>query len=132
MNPPFQNDPAAPASPDDRPVVHTLGGSHVAGVATPGRGSRQIEMWVGRMDAGASTPPHTHDTEEVVHVLSGSGWVTLDGREIAYQAGDTLILPAGIVHQLVAETESGYVAAMPVGGTIRLPYGEVIDLPWRR
>jgi quercetin dioxygenase-like cupin family protein len=58
--------------------------------------------------------------------------VNLDGQEIAYQEGVTVILPAGSVHQLVAETESGFVAAMPSGGTIRLPYGEVVDLPWRR
>lgn len=118
--------------PDSGPVVHESSGSHVAGVATPSRGSREIEMWVGRMEAGASSPPHTHDTEQVLHFLSGRGWVNLNGREIAYEAGATVILPAGSVHQVVAETESGFVAAMPAGGTIRLPYGEIIDLPWRR
>jgi quercetin dioxygenase-like cupin family protein len=132
MNPSHQDNPATPAAGDGRPVVHTLSGSHIAGVATPGRGARQVEMWVGRMDAGASTPPHVHDTEQVVHFTSGRGWVTVEGRDIPFQPGDTVILPAGIVHQLVAETESAYVAAMPAGGTLRLPYGEVIDLPGRR
>lgn len=131
MTPPSQDDPSAPPG-EGRPEVHSLSGSHIAGVATPGRGAKQVEMWVARMDAGASTPPHVHDTEQVVHILGGRGWVTLDGREIPFQPGDTLILPANTVHQIVAETETGYVAAMPAGGTLRLPYGEVIDLPWRR
>ncbi len=131
MTPPSQDDPSAPPG-EGRPEVHSLSGSHIAGVATPGRGAKQVEMWVARMDAGASTPPHVHDTEQVVHFLGGRGWVTLDGREIPFQPGDTLILPANTVHQIVAETETGYVAAMPAGGTLRLPYGEVIDLPWRR
>lgn len=113
------------------PRVHSLAGNHVAGVATRARGATQIEMWTGRMEAGASTPPHSHDTEEVVHFLAGTGWATLDGREIAYRPGATLILPPGVVHQIVAETESTFVAAMPAGGTVRLPYGEVLELPWR-
>lgn len=120
------------AGRNDAPQFHSLAGNHVAGVATAHSGAAQIEMWVGRMDAGASTPPHSHDTEEVVHFLKGSGWATLGDREIGYRAGVTLILPAGAVHQIVAESETEFVAAMPTRGTIRLPYGEVLDLPWRQ
>lgn len=121
-----------PSERADAPQFHSLAGNHVAGVATAGRGAQQVEMWVGRMDAGASTPPHSHDTEEVVHFLKGSGWATLGDREVGYRPGVTLILPAGIVHQIVAESESEFVAAMPSRGTIRLPYGEVLELPWRQ
>jgi uncharacterized RmlC-like cupin family protein len=53
--------------------VHSMHGSHIAGVATPTSGARCVEMWRGRMDAGAATPPHSHDTEEVVLFLSGRG-----------------------------------------------------------
>ena len=116
----------------DATEMHRLGGNHVAGLATAGRGAQQVEMWIGRMEAGASSPPHSHDTEEVVHFLTGRGYATVGGIEFGYEAGDTLILPPGEVHQLVAETESEFVAAMPSGGTLRLPYGEVMDLPWRR
>lgn len=112
--------------------VHSLHGNHVAGVATPTSGARGVEMWRGRMDAGAATPPHGHDTEEVVFFLSGSGRATVGEREVRYEPGDTLILPAGEVHQIFAETPSEFVSAMPGGGTVRLPDGEVLDLPWRR
>lgn len=111
--------------------VHSMQGNHVAGVATPASGARQVEMWRGRMDAGSATPPHSHDTEEIVHFLAGSGRATVDGREVRYEPGDTLILPPGQVHQIVAETDSEFVSAMPIGGTIQLPDGAVLDLPWR-
>ena len=111
--------------------IHSLQGNHVVGVATPTSGAQQVEMWHGRMDANAATPPHSHDTEEVVLFLKGSGRATVADREIRYQSGDTLILPAGQVHQIFAETESEFVCAMPIGGTVNLPDGMVIDLPWR-
>ena len=111
--------------------IHSMQGNHIAGVATPTSGAQQVEMWFGRMDAGSATPPHSHDTEEVVLFLKGSGRATVADREIRYQSGDTLILPAGQVHQIFSETESEFVAAMPMGGTVTLPGGEVIQLPWR-
>lgn len=112
--------------------VHSLHGNHIAGVATPSIGAQQVEMWRGRMDANSATPPHSHDTEEVVLFLKGSGRATVADREVRYQAGDTLILPPGQVHQIFAETESEFVSATPIGGTVKLPDGAVIDLPWRR
>jgi len=77
--------------------------------------AQQIEMWHGQMDANAATPPHSHDTEEVVLFLKGSGRATVADREVSYQPGDTLILPPGQVHQIFAETESEFVAAMLIG-----------------
>ena len=57
--------------------------------------------------------------------------VTVADHEVRYQPGDTLILPPDQVHQIFAETESEFVAAMPLGGTVKLVDGMVIDLPWR-
>lgn len=116
----------------DQNEVHSLHGNHIAGVATLSSGAQQVEMWHGRMEANAATPPHSHDTEEVVHFLKGSGRATLDNAEIRYQPGDTLILPAGRVHQIFAETDSEFVSAAPTGGTVKLPDGVVLDLPWRK
>lgn len=112
--------------------VHSMQGNHIAGVATPTSGAQQVEMWHGCMDADSATPPHCHDTEEVVLFLKGSGWATVADREVRYQSGDTLILPPAQVHQIFAESESEFVSAMPIGGTVKLPDGTVIDLPWRK
>jgi len=112
--------------------IHSLHGNHVAGVATPTSGAQQVEMWRGRMEANSATPPHSHDTEEVVLFLKGTGRATVADRELRYQAGDTLVLPAAQLHQIFAETESEFVSAMPIGGTVKLPDGVVLDLPWRQ
>jgi quercetin dioxygenase-like cupin family protein len=112
--------------------VHSLHGNHIAGVATPTSGARQVEMWRGRMDAQSASPPHRHDTEEVVLFLKGSGRATISDREVRFQAGDTVLLPAGELHQLFADTACEFVAAMPLGGTVQRPDGVVMDLPWRR
>jgi len=73
--------------------VHSMEGNHIAGVATPTSGAQQVEMWHGWMDANSATPPHSHDTEEVVLFLTGGGRATVAGREVSYRPGDTLILP---------------------------------------
>ena len=112
--------------------IHSMQGNHIAGVATHTSGAQQVEMWFGRMDANSATPPHSHDTEEVVLFLKGSGRASVADREVRYRSGDTLILPAGQVHQIFSETESEFVSAMPIGGTVKLPDGVVIDLPWRK
>ncbi|MGH8518440.1 MAG: cupin domain-containing protein [Panacagrimonas sp.] len=117
---------------NDQNEVHSLHGNHIAGVATRTSGAQQVEMWRGRMDANAATPPHCHDTEEVILFLSGSGRATVADREVRYSAGDTLVLPPGQLHQIFAETDCEFVSAMPIGGTVKLPDGVVIDLPWRR
>jgi quercetin dioxygenase-like cupin family protein len=117
---------------NDQNEVHSLQGNHIAGVATPTTGARQVEMWRGRMEARSATPPHRHDTEEVVLFLKGSGRATISEREVRFRAGDTVMLPAGELHQLFADTECEFVSAMPLGGTVRLPDGAVMDLPWRR
>lgn len=117
---------------NDQNEVHSLHGNHIAGLATPASGARQVEMWRGRMEAQSASPPHRHDTEEVVLFLKGSGRATISDREVRFQAGDTVMLPAGELHQLFADTECEFVAAMPIGGTVRLPDDVVMDLPWRR
>jgi quercetin dioxygenase-like cupin family protein len=116
----------------ERNPIHSMQGSHIAGVATSSSGAQQVEMWFGRMDAGSATPPHSHDTEEVVLILRGSGRASVADREIRWQSGDTLILPANHMHQIFSETESEFVSAMPIGGTVKLPDGVAMDLPWRK
>jgi quercetin dioxygenase-like cupin family protein len=109
-----------------------LEGNHMAGLATPTRHAEDVEVWRARMDAGAATPPHQHDYEEVVVVLSGRGRARIGDEEVRFAAGDTLILPAGKVHQIFSETASESIAAMPRRSTIRTSSGEVMNLPWRR
>jgi quercetin dioxygenase-like cupin family protein len=109
-----------------------LEGNHMAGLATPTRNAEHVEVWRARMDAGSATPPHQHDYEEVVVVLSGRGRARVGDDEVAFTAGDTLILPAGKIHQIFSETASESIAVMPQRSMIRAASGEVLDLPWRQ
>jgi len=103
----------------------------MVGLATSRNGSRDVEVWRAKMDAGSATPPHQHDHEEVVVVLAGIGRARIENEEFEFQAGDTLILPAGKVHQLFAKTDAESIAVMPAGSVIRTAAGVIMDLPWR-
>ena len=110
-----------------------LQGNHMTGLATPGRGAQMVEVWRAEMDIGAATPPHSHDDEEIVVVLKGRGVAKVGDQEQPFEEGDTLILPARQVHQLVCtDSPIDGVVAMPLGAPVRTPDGQVMDLPWRK
>ncbi len=71
----------------DQNEVHSMQGNHIAGIATSAGGAQQIEMWRGRMEADAATPPHAHDAEEVIFFLSGSGRATVGTTRFATRPG---------------------------------------------
>ncbi len=97
-------------------------------------GARHLSVWRQTMAPGAATPPHRHDCEEVVLVQSGRGQVLIDGRAIDFGPDTTLVLPAGVDHQIVNTGDEpvctiAAFAATPVGTA--LPDGQPIELPWR-
>jgi quercetin dioxygenase-like cupin family protein len=51
-----------------------------------------------QMDPRAEVPEHRDPTEEYIHVLSGSGTMTIEGQRFAVEAGTTIYMPA---HALV-------------------------------
>ncbi|MCX4247286.1 cupin domain-containing protein [Paraliomyxa miuraensis] len=58
--------------------------------------ARGLEAFVARleMDPGAAVPEHRDATEEYIHVLEGSGTITIDDHEYPLAAGDTVYMPA--------------------------------------
>ena len=44
--------------------------------------------------ANAGVPSHRDSTEEYIHVLEGSGTMTLDGQAFKVNAGTTVYMPA--------------------------------------
>ena len=47
-----------------------------------------------------SLPPHSHRTEsETIHVTAGRLWMTVGGASCELGPGDTLHIPAGVVHE---------------------------------
>jgi quercetin dioxygenase-like cupin family protein len=112
----------------------TLAGNHLYGLATPGRGAQQVEVWLSRIEPEAETPPHRHSSEEVVVVLRGRGEVRRIGVEtVTFEAPCTLILPALEIHQIA---NTGHevleiIASFPAGSKIYDQYGAEMLLPWR-
>ena len=47
---------------------------------------------------GAVTLPHSHDSEEVIMVLSGAWRFELPGREVTLTANQMLCIPSGVEH----------------------------------
>ena len=97
-------------------------------------GLEGLEVWSQVIDAGSGTPPHWHECEEVIIVLQGEG--TLHQADIArpFRAGDTLILPALEVHQIV-NTGGAPLRVLAAFGMapvrVALPDGTPVVLPWR-
>lgn len=43
-------------------------------------------------------PAHTHSMDEILHVLEGSIYFTVEGNTTLYKAGDRIFLPKHTVH----------------------------------
>jgi quercetin dioxygenase-like cupin family protein len=62
-------------------------------------GAEKLEMLAVFFDAGAHTRPHTHPSEQVLHVVKGNGFLWLAGGERQeIPAGSIVVVPAGVVH----------------------------------
>lgn len=68
----------------------------------PGGGARVMFLARGEnafvarleMPGGGVVPEHRDTTEEYIHVLSGSGTITIDDRDYGLEAGSTVYMPA--------------------------------------
>jgi quercetin dioxygenase-like cupin family protein len=110
-----------------------LMGNHMRGLATPSRGAAEVSVWRGLTEPGASTPPHTHDHEEVVVILAGSGSASIGSERVEVAPGDVVIVPANTLHQLFGPADGqplDAIAAMPLGTRTFLPDGEELQAPW--
>ena len=59
--------------------------------------ARGLNAYVGRlsMKPGAKVPVHRDATEEFIHILEGSGTITIAKKTHTVRAGDTIYMPAG-------------------------------------
>jgi mannose-6-phosphate isomerase-like protein (cupin superfamily) len=116
------------------PAVTPIPGVAHATWAGQDEGLTQLSVWRQTLAAGAATPPHMHDCDEVVMCHAGSGELHTDGTVQKFAADSTLILPKGHFHQIIntgptAMEITGVLAATPVA--TYLPDGSTLALPWR-
>lgn len=74
------------------------GGVQTIPLVTRKVGSTSLINGITVIGPGSAVPMHSHNCEESVMVLSGEGFVEVDGVEHEVRPGDTTFLPANIPH----------------------------------
>ena len=108
-------------------------GNFMQGLATPSRGAHEVMVWRTRVAPGGGPPVHKHDHEEVVVIVSGTGtFAEADGIVQHFGPGDTLLAPAGAVHELKADDGVAveWIACMPSGTRTFRADGDELPTPW--
>ncbi|MGP3958312.1 cupin domain-containing protein [Nonomuraea sp. 3N208] len=101
--------------------------------ASPTQGGAERSLW--RVDArpGAVGPVHDFDVEQVWTWIEGAATVELGGETYAVAAGDTVVMPAGTVRQVLADPAAGYTAVVTAPAGARAMSADGADLgvpPW--
>jgi len=88
---------------DLEPYV-TKDGSEIRELMHPGQhGNRAQSLAEAVVPAGTRTRLHRHrETEELYHVTSGEGLLTLGGETMKVSPGDTALIPPGTPHCIEA------------------------------
>ncbi|MFG2773481.1 VOC family protein [Streptomyces sp. NPDC048350] len=132
---------AADPADNDAMVVITPSTDHVttspnatmAGLAAPSRGSSELSTWTVTMDAGATGPEHSISREQVWTVTAGALEVTCLGRTEKVAAGQTVILPPGLLRRIHAPEQTEAHVSMPADGVASVPGTEgTRELPWAK
>ena len=96
-------------------------------------GLKTLEVWTQAIDPGGATPRHKHDCEEVFIVQQGQGTIRLEDEELPFAAGTTVIVPPGVVHEVVntGEEELTYLVVLGMA-PVRLETadGHPVHRPW--
>ncbi|MFC4118634.1 cupin domain-containing protein [Nonomuraea zeae] len=108
----------------DRRRVETPNGVMTT-LASPTQGQAGQAVW--RVDAkpGMVGPVHAFDAELVWTWLDGAAVVELGGERFEVAAGDTMVLPAEVSRQMVADPAAGFAAIVvaPPGAEVYNPGG---------
>ena len=117
-----------PASPG---AEYSLDGIVFTALASPSRGSSQNAMWRIQMRPDVPAHPHRVDREELIHALSGRALASIDGREQALGAGDTLVVLPGQLFSLTTAGTGSFdaIAVAPAGLKATTEQGEFAP-PW--
>ncbi len=76
-------------------TVHKMHGSRFTAYIAPSHGSTELCAWRLEIPAGTEGSAHRVSREEILHILSGTVRVTIDGTPATAAANDTVLVPAG-------------------------------------
>jgi quercetin dioxygenase-like cupin family protein len=117
----------APAAP-----THAVGGTRFTSLATPSRGATDTAVWKVEILPGTPATPHSLTREEVFVVLEGTASVLIAGTASQAQAGDAIVIPAGVEFELAnaGGQPLRLLCCLPVGGQAYLADGATFTPPW--
>lgn len=86
------------------PAYVTKDGSEIRELMHPAQhGARHQSLAEAIVPAGRSTLLHRHHrTEEIYHITTGAGLMTLGEAQFPVSAGDTVLIPPGTAHCITA------------------------------
>lgn len=97
-----------------------LGGNAITSFAAPSRGSDDLALFRADLPAGAGFPPHRHDHFDVFAVLSGGVDVHLGEEVHAIAAGDSAVVPPGVLHWVEAGPSGAALVVTMLAGTVMI------------
>jgi mannose-6-phosphate isomerase-like protein (cupin superfamily) len=115
--------------------VHNFPGLSHQTLAGPSDGLKGMEVWLQTIDAGATTPVHRHDCDEVIVVQAGSGTCMIEGKITEFGPNSTLVLPANAVHQICNTGDDDLVILATLGMApvrVETADGQLMKLPWNQ
>jgi mannose-6-phosphate isomerase-like protein (cupin superfamily) len=114
-------------------TTHYLPGLAHQTLAGRNDGLNSIEVWRQTIAAGAATPVHRHDCEEVIVCLKGHGVCHYGGAEYHFKEDESLVIPSGVVHQICNAGDSDlYIVATLAMAPVKVETaeGQAMPLPW--
>jgi quercetin dioxygenase-like cupin family protein len=69
----------------------------------------KVKVVVAGLEPGQTIPPHA-EAAAVYHFLEGNGWMLVDGDRLPVAQGATVVMPAGTVRGMKAETRLAFLA----------------------
>jgi quercetin dioxygenase-like cupin family protein len=96
-------------------------------VATPETGATEVYVLRGFFAAGSGNPLHSHDHQEIVVLLTGSGRYIIGDETTEVFAGDVVLVPVGVIHAFEAVEESEAIGVFPAGTKTFAPDGSELE-----
>jgi quercetin dioxygenase-like cupin family protein len=99
-------------------------GKRVQRIATPETGAHELLILRGSFAPMAGNSLHSHDHDETVLFLQGTGRYRIGDESHQVSGGDVVFIPRGILHEFTALTASDGVAIYPGGTRTFAPNGD--------
>ncbi len=117
----------------DDQFVHSVPRIKTRVIVGAGSGAESTAVWEQWIHAAGYIPPHYHEEEEILVILSGAVIYSQDGEDATVEAPATIVVPERAIHAVrpAGDHEVHLLAFFPVAEPrIFAPDGHPRPLPW--